>query len=383
MEIHTSPIARPDETLYSVAARIRLANAAINDRDACRSLFGLWPNMRVSDFPVHLPHFCAATQNIFGDPPTVLQDRTLALFFERIGCHPWRKGSRPDPIDHAGYGLATLSNGSTGRWRVCLRCMKSDLASHATSIWRRAHHLPTSFVCPIHGSLLTVAMPSRLELGKRFVLPEQTIGRTAIGGKELTSNQMDLVRLTTLGIDVLEDRHPPATIGNNRSTLFSGLANRGLLTATGKLRRVQFVEEINHRYGFLARHPDYAAALSSKGIDILQRNLLHPEGPLSAVHNLLLIDWLFGTWEAFQQRCMWETTMNDFTPFDRTLQQNAIKDHHRQTCLDFISAESVATRSRFFRAAPTSLRWLLRYDDDWLNTCLPIMRKRRTQSKLF
>ena len=60
MHIHSSPIARPDETLYSVAARIWLANATRNDLDACQTLFGLSRNMRLSGFPVNWLTFVAS-----------------------------------------------------------------------------------------------------------------------------------------------------------------------------------------------------------------------------------------------------------------------------------------------------------------------------------
>lgn len=271
MEINTFPVARADETLYSIAARIRLTNAAKNDREACRSLFGPWNNMKVFNFPVNVVHFCTVTQNCFGDPARVLQDMTLAKFFERIGSSPWRKGSHPGPVATAGYGLATLSNGAIGRWRVCLQCLKSDLACHATSFWRRAHHLPTSLICPIHGTALTAALSPIPEMGKRFLLPEQIQARAYIVDWDVSANHDDLARLTALGVNILQDRNPPVKITDIRATLLGALESRGLLTATRMLRRVQFGSEFAHRYHFLVQHPDFSFALSSKGIDILQR----------------------------------------------------------------------------------------------------------------
>lgn len=382
MEVNFFPIERPDESLYSVVARIRLANAAKNDLDACRSLFGRWRNMHVSNFPVNLAHFCSITQNCFGDPDRVLQGMTLAKFFERVGSRPWRKGSHPGLIATAGYGLATLSNGAAGRWRICLQCRKSDLACHATSFWRRAHHLPTSLVCPVHGTALITALPPALELGKRLLLPEQVQGRTCVADVKDTHHE-DLVRLTTLGVNILEDHHPLMKIEDMRAALLCALESRGLLTATRMLRRVQFAAEFAQRYHFLAQHPDFNFALSSKGIAILQRSLSQPGLPRSPVHNLLLLDWLFGTWQAFQQNCFWQSTMNDFTPPDKTPQQDTIRDWHRKICLEFLETQALATRSRFFRAAPVTFRWLLRYDDIWFNAYLPVLQRGGAQSTLF
>ena len=381
MQIHSLPIARPDETLYSVAARIRLANAARNDRDACRSLFGPSRNMRVSEFPVNLACFCRATHNCFGDPARVLYDMTLAGFFERLDSRPWNAGSANAPIATAGYGLATLSNGSAGRWRLCRRCIEDDLACHATAFWRRAHHLPTGFLCPAHDMPLAACLSPPIERHNRFLLPEQTSTATMVPQMDWAAHHHVLVRLTALGIDVLEDGRQPVDARTVRAGMFKGLGNRGLLTASGRLRPVQFAAEFAHRYHFLSLHPDFQLALSPRGIDILARNLSNPTAVRSAAHNILLIDWLFGTWNAFHQHCVWQATMDGAGRAPAQVDRDGV--WHRKVCLDFVESRASATRSQFFRAAPKSFRWLLRHDGQWFNICLPLARPTRTQGTLF
>jgi hypothetical protein len=381
MQIHCLPIARPDETLYSVAARIRLANAARNDRDACRSLFGPSRNMRVAEFPVNLAYFCDATQDCFGNPARVLHNMTLAGFFERLASRPWRAGSGNAPVATAGYGLATLSNGSAGRWRLCLRCVEDDLARHATAFWRRAHHVPTGFLCPAHDMPLATCRSPPLERHNRFLLPEQTSASTLPLQMDWVVNHQALARLTALGIDVLEDGRPPVDARTARAVLFDALGNRGLLTASGRLRPVQFAAQFAHRYHFLSRHPDFQLALSPRGIDILMRHLPNPDAVRSAAHTLLLIDWLCGSWMAFHQRCIWQATMDGAACAPAKVDHGGIG--HRKVCLDFVEANASATRSRFARAAPKSFRWLLHHDEQWFNACLPVRRPVRTQGTLF
>lgn len=402
MQIHCLPIARPDETLYSVGARLRLANAARNDRDACRSLFGPSPNMRVSEFPVNLVHFCSVTQNSFGDPQRVLDSMTLAGFFERLDSRPWHAGSGNQPIVTAGYGLAALSNGSAGRWRACMRCIENDLAYHATSFWRRSHHLPTGFLCPVHEIPLARYLAPPFERHNRFMLPEENWPDMANGDMDWIAHHQDLMRLNTLGIDVLEDERQPINAYTARAALFGALGDRGLVTATGMLRSVQFAGEFAHRYRILNRHPDFCLALSPKGIHILQRGLSIPGAKRSAAHNLLLIDWLFGSWQAFHQHCLWQATMDNSTGIEvdlakswgsRTSGADAASPYtqarpkgqrqHRQICLDFLLVHTAPTRSRFARAAPASFRWLLRYDMSWFESCLPRVYAERCQGSLF
>lgn len=382
MDIYCLPIARSDETLYSLVARIRLTNAARNDIDACQSLFGPSRNTRVSDFPVNLKRFCDATNDCFGDPAHVLAEMTLSGFFERLGSRPWNSGSAPAPIITAGYGLSTLSNGSAGRWRMCLRCVKNDLRCHATAFWRRAHHLPTAFVCPIHAMPLVSCRLPPLERHKRFLLPEQTEADTIKPHVDWVAHHDALSRLTVLGMDVLEDTRQSINANTVHATVLNALDDHGLLTATGMLRRVPFSTEFVHRYQFLSEHPDFTQALSPQGIAILQRSFTHPAPARSAIHNLLLVDWLFGSWQAFHQHCHWQATMDCAPSQQARYATDTALRVHRKRCLEFLDSDGKATRSRFARAAPTSFRWLLRFDQTWFNATLPIRTKNK-QPGLF
>lgn len=383
MDIHCLPIARSDETLYSVVARIRLANAARNDIDACQSLFGHSRNTRVSDFPVNLNRFCDVTQDCFGDPARVLANMTLSGFFERLGSRPWNSGSAPAPIITAGYGLSTLSNGSAGRWRMCLRCVESDLRCHATAFWRRAHHLPTAFLCPIHATPLASCMLVPLERHRRFLLPEQAEADTIKAHVDWATHHPALSRLTALGMDVLDDARQTIDVDTQHATVLHALSERGLLTATGMLRRVPFSSEFVPRYHFLSPHPDFTSALSPQGIAILQRSFSPLAPPRSAIHNLLLVDWLFGSWQAFHQHCLWQETM-DFRPTCRAQHSlETVQQAHRKKCLEFLNTDANPIRSRFVRAAPTSFRWLLRFDQNWLDTTFPTIHSQNKQPLLF
>lgn len=401
MQINCLPIPRDDETLYSITARTRLLNAARHDRDACRTLFGDYPNMRVSDFPVNLTHFCASTRGQFGSPDHILNGMTLVRFFEKIGRCPWHTGSRHSPVSTAGYGLATLSNGSAGKWHACPKCIEQDLAITGIAYWRRSHHLPTGFICPIHNAPLAACKFRGHEHHNHFLLPEQTILDVDFWNVDWNSKFDILARLTKLSVSILQDINNPHTAKIMRTTLISALRDQGFIMHSGKIRGSFFISEFTHRYGFLSNHPDLHEAVSSKGIVILQRNLMHSEKTLSTTHNLLLIDWLFGTWDAFTSHCLWQSFMDNpdaDTDFCKNIKSNGVQNdllkasladittpvhEHRRVCLDFLKTSSLTSRSYFARSKPKSFRWLMRNDLDWLNSSCPVEYLAKKQSELF
>jgi hypothetical protein len=52
--------------------------------------------------------------------------------------------------------------------------------------------------------------------------------------------------------------------------VFRALYNRGLLTPSGSVRFELFSDEFFRHYGFLHQHPEFAAAISTKGTNFFQ-----------------------------------------------------------------------------------------------------------------
>ncbi|WP_211444886.1 TniQ family protein [Collimonas humicola] len=401
MEINSLPIRRLDETLYSIAARTRWMNVAKDDRDACRSLFGYFRHTRVSDFPVDLVHFCAVTGEQYGNPQDVLNEMTLAEFFNRIGSHPWHSGSLCLPFATAGYGLSTLSNGHTNTWRACSLCLESEMSLAGTAFWHRSHHLPTAFFCPAHRVPLSVCVSPIQVRHNCFLLPQDTLLTDRFHGIVAAENQDLLLRLTKLGMDILFDTERPIDQGTAQAAIFDALNEKCLLTSSKLMCREPFFTEFSRRYSFLHRFPGLSDAVSSRGIEILLRKLQRENINRSAIHNLLLIDWLFGSWRLFKEHCAWHEVMGNREEsrgtknFPRTETARYVtlhgvcgingseQDSHREICLRFLDTNRCATRSRFSRAAPKSFRWLSRYDSDWFNHYVPSICRSRKQNELF
>lgn len=377
MQINSLPILRHDETLYSIAARTRLQNAARDDREACRSLFGPSSTIRIAEFPVNLSRFCEATGGHFGDPPDVLLGTTLCGFFERIGGPPWRAAKWRRPVETAGYGLATLSNGNVNTWRGCPYCVESDLLTYGISHWRRAHQLPTAFFCLAHHTPLKLSIAPNNDRHIRFLLPEQTTLTTDYRSVNLASYENMLVRLSKLASDALFDTSDISDLASSHAVILRALGNRGLLTATDKIRAEEFAAELSRRYGFLQHNADFRDPLSSEGIGILCRSFRRADSWRRPQHNLLLIDWLFGSWHGYRQQCTWQAVMNcpDLAKA-KVIQPPSTDDQfaHRKICLDFINSRALPLRSEFFIVARKSFQWLLRNDTKWFDLNFPKAR---------
>jgi len=205
MQICSIPLHRPDETLYSFAARLRRANAARDDRDACRSMFGHAPNMRVSEFPVNLSSFYLATKGLLGSPDQLLSQMTLVPLFEQLGAWPWRKGSAPRPAAIAGYGLSILSNGNTRTWHTCKQCLREDRSHNPCGYWRRAHQLPGVLFCPTHHILLLACTAPATQFHNRFILPDEAKFENAFHRIDTATNEDVLLGLGRLSVAALQD----------------------------------------------------------------------------------------------------------------------------------------------------------------------------------
>lgn len=385
MQISSVPILHDDETLYSVAARTRLRNAARDDRDACRSLFGPSSSIRVAEFPVNLSRFCEATAGNFGDPQKVLQETTLHGFFERIGGPPWRAAKWRRPVETAGYGLATLSNGNVNTWRGCVHCVDSDLLMYGVSHWRRAHQLPGAFFCIRHQVPLSLSMAPNKDRHIRFLLPEQTTLSTTYLS-DLIRHEDVLVRLSKLASDALFDIGDTAGLASSQAVMLRALASRGLLDLTGEIRTGDFASELSHRYGFLRHNADFRDPLSSEGVGRLCRSFRRADSWRRPQHNLLLIDWLFGSWNSYRQQCLWQFVMDcpglintEMTGLPSTDDRST----HRRVCLDFMDSCTLPLRSDFFVVARRSFQWLLRNDIEWFDLNFPDARYTASQATLF
>lgn len=379
------PEALPDEMLYSLLARIAAVNGIRNHLQVFVTLFGQAAPSSIIRISQGLEQFCIATDGAYGSVESVLSRFTVFPLLTHLNVHP-----RPD-----GYGRIKqqvwLVGGEfdymgnmTHDWRECPSCRKEDEARIGFSYWRRSHQLPTTCCCPVHGEeLIRKALPGKA-LHEKFWLPHETDQNSVLTNPSLTQGVMKA--LADLGKDALSDQSEPYAAEVVRDTFLEMLQYQGFLTRTGKLKlndcTKAFTSSINAEQSNL---------LTDREIRRLLMGLTDSNSHIEPPFYLLVVYWLFGTWQQFKERCNWTATFN--FPYGSTSykcfskphvqEQQAALKYYREICIDFMRVNPTGTRAEFLKREYKSFRWLLRNDGKWLSLQLPLSKRVDNQVDLF
>jgi hypothetical protein len=338
VRIYQLPVPREDESLYSLAVRIRAKNSACNDHDACCAMFANSRSTRVDEFPVDLTHFCTSTRYMFGDEQTILASFTLAAFFKRLGSKVWRSGSMKLSPQQTRYGLLTLSHGVSNRWQYCTTCLKCDRKHWGLGYWRRCHQLPGTLVCPLDGTPLSRARASAAVTHTRFVLPDDV----AAGSRRISSavaTKCNVARIADINSSILKHGCEEVDNATLLAVILAELQERDLAQPGGKLRQNEILRVLRFHHQELCELDEYRPYLDDAGVEA-------PNAHASPA------------------------------------KETDVCRHHRAICLDLLEAYPTVSRSGFARAVPRSFRWLLANDPEWLSKAVPIHMPSKQRSLL-
>lgn len=381
----------PDETLYSLVARIYQLNAEATEREFCAQLLGDPEALRVADAEVDLSRFEEITWGFYGEAESLLAKTTLGGFYRRLGTVPDIEAPKHAPDKHHAQptGLATLSNGRPNIWRTCRSCATKDRAEHGTAYWHRTHQLPGTTVCLKHREpLLELNLPYRDRQGA-FISTAQLFDQFGLEPAHADEPPTELLlRIAEIAKKVLLDNAPGNSAEVVQGALVDGLAERGLLTRSGRINKRPFVEEFRAFYSELANTHEFGPFLVQRSLPSFADRLTRETLLLPATLTLMLVYWLFGSWGIFRGRCKWRRCIDapavpmPFSTAGRS--PDGSRKEHRQACLEFMASVPGASRSDFWHAHPTASRWLAKFDSDWLESRLPKAKKHApVQPQLF
>lgn len=376
------PYILPDETLYSLVTRIYQINGEATEREFCAQLFGDPEALRVADADVDLSRFEEITRGFYGDPENLLHTTTLDCFYRRLGTAPEIEAPKhaPDNNPKQPAGLAALSNGRPNIWRACQACATEDQAEHGTSYWHRSHQLPGTTVCLKHRELLLeLNLPYR-DRQSTFILTGRLTDQFDLDPPHPNGLSTELLLgISEIAKKALLDNAPGNSAEVVQGALVDGLAERGLLTRSGRVNKRVFVEEFNAFYSKLASTREFGHFLLERSLLNFADRIAREALVLPATLTLMLALWLFGSWELFRERCRWRHSIDSPGPIPRPAASEHPPDRghgeHRQACLEFMAAAPSASRTEFWIAHPKACRWLTQYDSDWLESRLPTAKK--------
>lgn len=398
MRLTNLPFSLPDETLYSLAARIRLFNGIRNDRDACLVMFGGDDGILVGDAPVDLERFCNVTGFHYGNALEVSRAATITGFMNRLGCLESRHVHQSEELGGGNsrhVGLVSLSNGQAHVWRWCPVCKSNELREFGVAYWHRVHQLQGVQVCTIHSQQLhEMVIPFRDRQG-HFFLPDNAPGSNKTTKTKFSTAAFNiLVRMAELAAAALQDYTLTFDSRTFVETLLGALRERGLVCRPGGIRRDALCNELRGHFYALIGISGYGGWLTDFALHRLARDVADPHAKLDAAQRLMLIEWLWGSWALFRKQIEWQEVIEYPAFLDRQRREaeegtdikarHRIRDQHRQACKNYLASNPEAHRSDFWQVNYKACRWLTSSDRAWLDKVLPLVRGRHvSQGELF
>ncbi|UCV11323.1 TniQ family protein [Dechloromonas denitrificans] len=373
------PIPLPDETLYSLIARVAKLNG-IADALALCNQFSLSPSLSVMD--------CRLAPEILfskNDLPASLYSMVAEMTAVRAAAH---LAEAESSISNQILVLSDPAQGGLCRWRICPVCAKEDIAQFGVAYWHRQHQLPCSLICANHGAVLERFEIGRAKAHERLFLPSDLNGHrlNQLPAGVLEQREFWFV-LARLGADALNDKAIPYSPAVVLRGFRTGMRQAGLITSGGSIRKkgaaYSFAQKLSaiRSQGALPRHDSVARA------EGLFHGIVDSTRP-QPLARLLLVYWLFGSWSVFKELCRWEQVLSlgdvaiKLAPGDVSLPLLPL-EKHRAVCLEYKATHENPVRADFLMNHQRSHRWLLNYDRQWLDSELPLPLSRKSQLNLF
>lgn len=373
------PIPLPDETLYSLIARVARINGATNALALCNAL-ALSPSLSVMDCRLDLEALCCRN-----DLPAGLQSTLIDMTSVRVAAHLAEFKSMSA---HRTLGLAETAQGGLCRWRLCPRCADADITHFGVAYWHRQHQLPASLICADHGVVLERFDIGRAKAHERLFLPLDMREYPVLTQPEGLLDQREFwLGLATVGADALNDMTTPYSSLAVLHSFKIGMQHSGLLTRNGLMRKKAVAYLFEQELSGICRANALPRTDSVAGAGPLFYGIVDSRAP-KPLMRLLLVYWLFGSWGAFKERCRWEDALgvDDISGSSSAARPSPVGtplERHRSVCLEYKSAHESPVRAAFLKAHQRSHRWLLNNDRQWLDNELPLPQFGKIQLGLF
>jgi len=305
----------PDETLYSLCARIHRLTCNARSRDTARQLFGHAHFGTEHDFTSNIAALASRSAGQWGTARELALGRTLLSFY--LPFHPLETQEELitqlacPGIGHLKFRLGLL----TSRFRahhpikVCSACMKLDRERYGTPYWHRGHQLPGVWVCLEHSTLLSEST-SKSNGVRRFdwLLPDDCDFRSplmATAHRELIAREPCMAELSRLARNAQAILQLPCGTFLSPAQLTNVYRTRirdryGVRRASRDVW-AQLVSELCRSNAALVPISEMSA-LAHEPVAArreLERMLRAPRSGTHPLRHLALVQWLFEDWESF------------------------------------------------------------------------------------
>ena len=350
----------PGESLFSLISRHHYFSGQSLSARTCEQFFGHPRAGSQHDLPSRLAHFVSRTKGCFGDVETVAKNHTLLAYYvafispeelnNAIAC------MAGDSVAHLKLRLGIL----TSRFRAnhplkcCEACMTEDRSTFGWAYWHLENQYPGVWICQKHDRQL---MESDLKATgvERFQWHLPAVGHfrqwpahlrkaTPDGHTALQSLSRQVIDLTV--------NSPERSIETSRlhEVYRAELVRRQWVTQGGCFRMsvisASFLDHVKH----LRAVPELEALPTTADEAAIQlgRLLRPPRSGTHPLRHMVLINWLFGSAEAFWQaeasalnpHVAWPIAI--FSPDEKS--DDSSKDPRREQLIGLLTVQKQSAR---------------------------------------
>lgn len=302
----------PDEIFYSLACRYHVLSCNGNFKATLSQLFGQPQLGYQHDFPSGLNLFVNRTNATLGSAAEIIRQRTLLPFYL-----PMRDPHHAREIESAfaagdiaslkyKLGILTSRFRANHPLKACTQCMNEDMARYSVKYWHRCHQFPGVWICPTHLTVLYEANVKANGVGRfQFYLPSDTMLQPLPAWGAGDKDQQFIGQLMNMAKCSMAMASLPAQFHFSATTLhdtyIAACDQLGLITKNGSVRLKEAVQQFAKHAAPLSVVPELdlqrhdAADLYTQ----LGRILRAPRTGTHPLRHILLLTWLFGTWEQF------------------------------------------------------------------------------------
>lgn len=350
----------PGETLFSLASRHHYFRGHVLAAHTCEEFFGHHRAGSQHDFPSRLSQFVRRTRGCFGDVEEIAKHHTLLSYYAAFLPPEDLKNTvvsmSGDSVAHLKFRLGIL----TSRFRAnhplkaCEACIEADRAAFGWAYWHMEHQFPGVWICQTHGQLLREST-LKATGAERFQwhLPAAEYFRSwpAELHEAMQREQGALQSLSEL-VRELVSQAPERSIDTTRlhEIYRVELARRAWVTAGGSLRMTAIAASFLEHVKSLRVMPELETlpATPEEAAIQLGRMLRPPRSGTHPLRHLVLINWLFGSAEAFKQCYLSDVraikTWSPGTTLKEDQSAKDVKDPRRDQLVVLLSGQNQSLR---------------------------------------
>lgn len=344
------PSMHKDMTFFSWMSATHMMNGYPSSYQLSKELLGNGSAGTRLDFPSHLEKFCSNTFNAFGDLYSLAKNSTVLPYYLTFrptnifdNCIRLMAGNSVENLKFI-LGLPPSRTNQFPILKFCPSCFELDVEALGYGYWHRDHQLPSAHICAKHGELLHTLLLREDGRGKNeLTLPSINNGhviQTPISSLPLLQELSSLSVKAMTGL--LPSEFNPQQL---QFTYHHGLKQHGLITLRGKIKVNELLYRLQKYFQPIQSISPYDKLLAKDKISHFLKLIRKPRGFHHPIAHLLLIQFLFNSWDLFCSTYKWESQFQlDLDPepqFDSTPLQYSFDSPLDEIALRYKAGESL------------------------------------------